>query len=69
MSRIYRELSKHGAREYRKEDLDLRAKLGVAIDVLHDYTYDVNKQGEVTKLKNAFEMVEARKAKGAAIKS
>lgn len=35
ISRLYRELSKHKAREYKREELDLKAKATIGFDFYH----------------------------------
>lgn len=61
-------LCKHRVREYRKEELDIRAKLE-ATTRLHDDVYNVNIQGEVSEPKRLIEDIKTRKAMVATIRS
>lgn len=44
MARYYRQLRKAKAQEFRKEELDTRAKIEIAMAILHEDAYDVEKQ-------------------------
>lgn len=46
--RHYRELSKHKAKEYRKEELNTKAKLDLVIATLHEDVFDQDKQRVVS---------------------
>lgn len=50
VSRYYRPLSKHKAKEFKKEELDIKAFLEVATTILHGDVYNVDKQEEASKL-------------------
>lgn len=68
--RLYRLLSIKKTKDFRRKELDVRAKLECATVSLHkDVIYDMGKQGKVEELKNALEGVESRKAWGATIRS
>ena len=43
ISRVFKQLSKPKARDYKKEELDTRAKLEVAVATLHEDVYNVDK--------------------------
>ena len=45
VTRHYRLLSKLKAMDFRKEELDARAKLKIVIAILHEDVYDTDKQG------------------------
>ena len=65
----FRHLSKFKAKEFKRRELDLRAKLEVAIATLHEDTHDPVKQGEVSRLAMAMDEIENRKARGATIRA
>lgn len=67
--RYYQHFSKLKAKEFRKRELDLRAKLEVTIATLHEDTYDPIKQGEVSKLSMTMDEIENRKARDATIRA
>lgn len=69
VARFYRFLNMQKAKEFRKEELGLRARLECAIASLHEDVHNVGKQGKVMELQNALEEVESRKARGATIRS
>ena len=69
VTRFYRQLSIRKAKEFRKVELDARAKLEMAIATLHEDIYDIDKQGEVSRLTNILEEIESRKARGATIRA
>ena len=69
ITRLFRQISKQKAKEFRKEELDARAKLEVSIAALHEDVYNVDKQGEVSRLNNILEEIETRKARGATIRA
>ena len=52
VTRYYRQLSIRKAKEFRKAELDARAKLETAIATLHKDIYNIDKQGEVSRLNN-----------------
>ena len=69
VSRFYREFSKHKAREYRKEELDPRAKLGYPLQpFMMTFMTQISK-GKSQNSKNALEGVETRKSRGVPIMS
>ena len=69
IARFYRHLSKLKAKEFKRRELDLRAKLEVAIATLHEDVHDPVKQGEVSRLIIALDEIESRKARGATIRA
>ena len=69
VTRLYRHLSKLKAKEFRKEELDARAKLEIAIASLHEDIYNMEKQGEVSRLNNILEEIVTWKARGATIRT
>ena len=50
ISKVFRQFSKRKAREYKKKELDTRAKLEVAVATLHEDVYNIDKQGVVSQL-------------------
>lgn len=56
-------------RKHRKEELNLRAKLEIALARLHEDVYNVTKQAHVWEIKNALDAIESRKARGAAMRA
>lgn len=69
ISRVFRQPSSQKARDYEKEELDTKAKLEVVVAILHEYVYNVYKQGVVNQLKQNLEEIEIMKAKGATIRA
>ena len=69
IARLYRQLNKIKAKENRKLELDTMAKLEVATAKLHEDIHNVERQGEVHKLKHIMGEIDNRKARGAAIRS
>ena len=69
VTRLFRQISKDKAKEFRKEELDARAKLEIAIASLHEDIYNVDKQEEVSRLNNILEEIETRKTRGATIRA
>ena len=65
VTRFFRQLSIVKAKEFRKTELDARANLQIAIATLHDDIYNIDKQGEVSRLNNILGEIEARKTRGA----
>lgn len=62
------QLSKQQTREYRRVELDIRAKLEVVTAQLHEDFYNTHMQGEVSELRKALEEIDTRKVKGAYIR-
>ena len=69
VTRLYRQLSKLKAKKFRKNELDTRAKLEIAIASLHEDIYNMDKQEEVSRLNNVLEEIETRKTRGATIRA
>ena len=69
IKRFYMQHSKTKAREFRKVELDTKPNLELATATLHEDMYDVDKQGEVNRLKRDLDEIETRKARGEAIQS
>ena len=69
VTRHYRQLSILKAKEFRKVELDARAKLEMTIVSFHEDIYNIDKQGEVSRLNNILEKLETRKARGATIRA
>ena len=69
IKKFYMQHSKTKAREFRKVELDTKPNLELATATLHEDMYDVDKQGEVNRLKRDLDEIETRKARGAAIQS
>ena len=69
ITRYYRQYSKLKAQEFRKIELDARAKLEVATANLHNDIYNVELQGEVSRYKNILDEVDMRKARGIMVRS
>lgn len=65
ISRFYRQYSKQKAKEYKKEELNARAKLELATANLHEDIYNEEKHGEVSQLNWTIEQIEDKKARGA----
>lgn len=61
VSRLYRILNIQKAKVYRKDELDLRAKLETATTNLHNDVYNEGKHGKVWKINNALEEVRTKK--------
>ena len=68
-TRFYRYFSKLKAKEFRKKELDTKARLEVALATLHEDVYDAGKQGEVSRLTKVMEELESKKARGATIRA
>lgn len=66
---FFRQHSKQRAKENKKEELDIKAKLEIATTQLHHNMYNTEIQGEVSELSNALEEIEVWKARGAPIRS
>lgn len=60
ITRFFRQYSKHWARENKKEELDIKAKLKIASAKLHEDMYNVATQGEVSELSKALENIEIK---------
>ena len=69
ISRVFRQFNKRKVREYKKKELDTRAKLEVAVATLHEDVYNIDKQGVVSQLQQCLEEIEIRKARGATIRA
>ena len=65
IKRFYRHYSKRNAKEFRKVELDTKVNLKLATVTLHENVYDVDKQGEVNKLKKNMDEIETRQAREA----
>ena len=69
ITRLYRQFSKHKAKEHKREELNARANIEIATAKLHEDIYNVELQGEVNQYKQVLEEIEMRKARGAMIRS
>jgi hypothetical protein len=69
IKRFYKHHNKTKAKEYRNVELDTQANLKLATATLHEDVYDVDKQGQVNRLKKDMDEIETKKARGAAIRS
>ena len=67
--RYYRHFSKLKANEFKRRELDLKAKLEVTLAILHEDTYDPVKQGDVSKLSMTMDEIENKKARGETIRA
>lgn len=62
-------MSKQKTKECKKEELDTRVHLEMATAVVYDDICNVDKQGEVTQLRNKLKEIETNKSNGVAIRS
>ena len=69
IARYYRHISKLKAKEFKRRELDLRAKFEVTIALLHEDTHDPVKQRDVSRSSMAMDEIENRKARGATIRA
>ena len=69
ISRIYRQFNKSKAKEHKREELNARANLELAIAKLHDDIYNGQLQGVANMYKRTLEEIETRKTRGATIRS
>ena len=69
ISRMYRQESKKIARGNKREELDTRANLEIAVANLHEDIYNADKQREVNVMRQVLDGIETRKTRGAAIKA
>lgn len=69
ISRINRKISEKQTREHKREELDTRVNLEIAVATLHDDVYNLDKQGEINHLRQILDGIETKKATGAAIQA
>ena len=68
ISRVYRQESKKIARGNKREELDTRANLEIAVANLHEDIYNADKQREVNVLRQVLDGIETRKTRGLQLK-
>lgn len=69
ITRLYRQISKQKARDFKKKKLDTGADLEKATAEMHEDVYNEAQQGEVSRLKHKLDELKTRKARGVAIRS
>jgi hypothetical protein len=69
IGRFYRQASKQKKMVNRKIQVDILAKLKIAMAKLHENINNFEKQGKLNKLNEIIENIKIRRAKGAVLRS
>ena len=69
ISRLYRQVSKAKAKDFKMLELDTKAKLETTTFNLHEDPYNICKQGGMNHLQGTMDNIETHKARGAAIRA